>query len=167
MSFFEERNVGPLSIMKIEELSFISIEHLVAESKQAGFRFLERLVNEYDNGTNRFDHLGEALFGVFDQEQLVAIGGLNIDPTEQNSRVGRLRRFYVCEKYRRLKVGSFLLEHIVDEARSYFDVLVLNTDTEKGNRFYTSFGFKKDGDFFNASHYYLLKSEIDKEEVIW
>lgn len=166
MSFFEERKVGPLTIKKIEDLSFVSIEHLVVESKQAGFRFLERLENDYENGSNRFDQMGESLFGVYDQEQLVAIGGLNIEPTEQNSRVGRLRRFYVCEKYRRLKVGSFLLEHIVDEARKYFDVLVLNTDTEQGDRFYKRFGFKKDGGLSNASHYFLLKGKIEKEEVI-
>jgi len=52
------------------------LDRLVKQSKEEGFRFVERLINDYKNGSNTFNHFGEGLFGVFNEERvLVAIGG--------------------------------------------------------------------------------------------
>lgn len=54
---------------------------LVAESQREGFRFIRRLLHDYEEGTNRFDQLGECLVGAFASDgQLIAIAGLNTDP---------------------------------------------------------------------------------------
>ena len=71
-------------------------------SADAGFRFLDRLVNEYKNGTNNFNKPSEALYGVYTHEGiLIGIGGLNIDPYTKGQKVGRVRRFYISKKIRK------------------------------------------------------------------
>ncbi|HCX5354411.1 TPA: GNAT family N-acetyltransferase, partial [Escherichia coli] len=75
---------------------------------------------------------------------LIAIGGLNIDPFSNEQKIGRLRRFYVSRDYRRNGLGRLLLKKIICDAKNYYKVLVLHTDTEQADNFYTSFGFSKE-----------------------
>ncbi|MCK0471888.1 GNAT family N-acetyltransferase [Halalkalibacter sp. APA_J-10(15)] len=133
------------------------MDSLVKQSKQDGFRFLERLINDYENGSNTFNDFGEVLFGVFNEEDvLVAIGGLNKDPYSNEKSIGRLRRFYVSKEYRRNGVGSLLVKKMIDEAKRYYNILVLHTDTEQADKFYTSLGFLKENLYPNSSHYMEL-----------
>ena len=82
-------------VQPIEHLLHDEISHLIMESKNSGFRFLERLWNDYNDGTNTFNKTGETLIGVFDSEgKIIGIGGLNIDPYTEDHTIGRLRRFY-------------------------------------------------------------------------
>ncbi|WNS76255.1 GNAT family N-acetyltransferase [Bacillus sp. DTU_2020_1000418_1_SI_GHA_SEK_038] len=141
-------------IEKIEDLGALGISHLVQESKAAGFRFLEKLVNDYQNGTNRFNKHGESLLGVYNKQGvLIAIGGLNNDPYSNDPKIGRLRRFYVASNFRRSGVGTLLLNKIMLEAKKYYEGLVLHTDTVQGDLFYTAFGFSKTCDYPNSTHY--------------
>ncbi|MBX9974280.1 hypothetical protein [Cytobacillus firmus] len=39
-------------VKQLKSLFYIDLTHLVKESKEEGFRFLERLVNDYENGTS-------------------------------------------------------------------------------------------------------------------
>lgn len=129
------------------------------QSKKEGFRFVERLVNDYKSGNNNFKNLGEALYGVFNTEgSMVAIGGNNIDPFSNEPNIGRLRRFYVSKEYRRNGLGSLLLKKIIVEANNYFKVLVLYTETEQADIFYTSMGFLKGNLYPNSTHYMELKN---------
>lgn len=43
------------------------------------------------------------------------------------------------------------------EARKYYKILVLHTDTEQADNFYTSIGFSKSDLYSDASHYIELK----------
>jgi GNAT superfamily N-acetyltransferase len=141
-------------IRQITNLLDLELDDLVNQSKEEGFRFVERLINDYENGSNSFSDFGEALFGVFGEDgALVAIGGLNQDPFSNEQGIGRLRRFYVLKEYRRNGIGSLLVKRILEEAESYYKVLVLHTDTEQGDNFYTSIGFSKGVLFRNSSHY--------------
>lgn len=145
------------AVKKIEKLMTNEITYLVQESKGAGFRFLEKLVNEYQDGTNTFNRYGESLFGVYNEKGiLIAIGGLNIDPFSNNQKIGRLRRFYVANGYRRSGIGTLLLNTIISEATKYYNGLVLNTDTVQADMFYRSFGFSKSCKFPNSTHYLRL-----------
>ncbi|OEH93130.1 GNAT family N-acetyltransferase [Bacillus solimangrovi] len=144
---------------KITNLLINEIDPLVHESKEDGFRFVERLVNDYTKGTNKFNKKGEALYGVYNQSnELVAVGGININPFTNDPNVGRLRRFYVKKAYRRNGVGSLLLKTIISNAKSSFNVVVLNT-TEQADKFYTSHGFSKDTQYENTTHYMYLKKQ--------
>jgi GNAT superfamily N-acetyltransferase len=88
---------------------------------------------------------------------LIAIGGLNQDPYSNSMRVGRLRRFYVSKKYRRMGIGKKLVETIIDYSREYHDDIVLNTDSDQADKFYTSLGFLKQQQYPNSTHYMKLK----------
>ena len=61
---------------------------LEAESKIEGFKFLEKMRLEWDSGKNRFNKEGEALYGAFEGDKLVAIGGINLDPYANDDSIG-------------------------------------------------------------------------------
>ncbi|KHE72031.1 GNAT family N-acetyltransferase [Halobacillus sp. BBL2006] len=145
-------------VRKIENLMQYDLSDLAAEGKKDGFRFLERLIRDYDDGSNTFSDCGEAIYGVFNKERvIIAIGGLNVNPFSYEQRIARLRRFYVSKAYRRKGVGRLLLNNIKSYAKMNFDVLVLHTDTKQGDQFYTSFGFTKADKYSNSTHYLMLK----------
>lgn len=114
----------------------VDIETLLVESQSEGFRFLERLVADFREGSNCFDATGEILFAVREQEQLIAVGGLNA-----YHGVGRLRRFYVAKAHRRTGVGRQLLTQLEQHAAKHFAEVVLFTGTVKASRFYETCGY--------------------------
>lgn len=131
-------------VKRLNNLLDYDLDCLVMQSKEEGFRFLERLVNDYKDGSNTFEHSGEGIFGVFNEVGiLVAIGGLNKDPFSNRKYIGRLRRFYVSKEYRKNGIGTLLVKRIIDEAKKYYKILVLHTDTEQADKFYSSVGFSK------------------------
>jgi GNAT superfamily N-acetyltransferase len=149
-----------MHIIKIINLFTVNYSSLIEESKEDGFRFLDRLVNDYKNGTNDFKKPSEALFGVFtDKGILIGIGGLNVDPYTTDQKVGRVRRFYVSKYFRRKGIGLILLNKIVIEAKKNFDILVLHTDTPQASQFYTSFGFLESSKYPKTTHFMKLNKE--------
>ncbi|MCI3878958.1 GNAT family N-acetyltransferase [Acinetobacter higginsii] len=119
------------------------IDVLIQYSECEGFRFLNRLKQDFQSGTNCFDRIGEALFVVYDQhDTLIAIGGVNQDPFAESQRVGRLRRFYIHPDYRANQIGTHLLGHIEQYAKAYFERLELFTDTTQAAHFYQSRGYQ-------------------------
>jgi len=146
-------------VKPINNLFDFDTDRLIKESKEEGFRMIERLIADYKDGSNTFNNFGECLVGVFNEEDvLVAIGALNRDPFSDEQYVGRLRRFYVSKEYRRKGIGSLLAQTIVEEAKRYYKVLVLHTDTEAAHKFYCTIGFSKGNLYQNSSHYMKLKS---------
>ncbi len=153
--------MGKLGEYEVKQINLLycDLDSLVKQSKEDGFRFVERLVNDYKSGSNTFNHSGEGLFGVFSKEGvLVAIGGLNKDPFSNEQSIGRLRRFYVRREYRRNGIGSLLVKKIIDDAKRHYKILVLHTDTEQADKFYTSLGFSKGNLYPNSSHFIEFKS---------
>lgn len=149
----EKFTIRPIHYLLLEDISPI-----LKQSKEEGFRFVERLADEYRDGTNTFNGVGEALYGVFNESgALVAIGGVNSDPFSNKPNIGRLRRFYVSKEFRRSGVGSLLLKNIINEAKNHYRILVLNTDTEGADTFYTSYGFTKSSRYPHSTHYLMLE----------
>ncbi len=149
-----------IQIKRIEDLLKYEINHLVKESKEEGFNFLLKLINEYESKRNTFRKTGECLYGIFRKEKLIGIGGLNQDPYTKDNKIGRLRRFYILKDYRRKGLGRILLERIISDAKIYFNIVVLRTDTEQGDRFYTSNGFVKGAMYVGTSHYLNLDKKM-------
>jgi GNAT superfamily N-acetyltransferase len=115
---------------------------LRTQAAAEGFRFVDRLVTEWDAGNNRFDAPGEHLLGAFLNGRLVAIGGLNIDPYADEAGTARLRHVYVLKAERRRGLARRLLRRLLDDAREAgFSQVRLLTDTVAGARFYESLGF--------------------------
>ena len=114
-----------------------ALEPLIAESELDGFRFLRRLERDWLSGVNQFAKKGEVFFVAHQSGRLIAVGGINRE-TETS---GRLRRFYVAKDARRLGVGRLLLTHLLGFAKSYYELVCLNTDTQAGSQFYQAAGF--------------------------
>jgi GNAT superfamily N-acetyltransferase len=131
-----------VEIRRLQELSHAEIESLVRESSGEGFRFIERLVAEWEAGRERFDRAGAVLLGAFDGPALLAIGGLTPDPYGGVPGVGRLRHIYVSASVRRRGVGRQLVAALESWATAYYRVLVLRTDTAAAASFYEGLGYR-------------------------
>lgn len=128
------------SITRIQQLDSHTLEELRAESSREGYRFVERLCEEWVSGANRFSGPGEALFFAVAGGQVVGVCGLNCDPYVRDPHVGRVRRLYVSRAHRRSGVGGALLEAVVAYARCHFKVLRVRT--EAASKFYAAHGFR-------------------------
>ncbi|WP_142344497.1 GNAT family N-acetyltransferase [Bacillus cereus] len=146
-----------IHIQQIEDLMIYEHDYLVQESKDEGFNFLIKLISDYENKINTFNKTGECLYGIFQGEKLIGIGGLNQDPYTENNKIGRLRRVYISKDYRRIGLGNLLLNWLLSHSEKYFKVVVLHTDTKQGDAFYTTNGFVKGELFKGSSHYKVLK----------
>ena len=65
-----------IEVKKISDFKEVDVSKLIQESEKEGYRFVTRLKEEYEDGTNRFSEQGEALYGVWEDKELVSIGGL-------------------------------------------------------------------------------------------
>jgi GNAT superfamily N-acetyltransferase len=128
-------------IERRRELSGDSLADLITESERAGLQFVRRLVEEWVNGANRFDHPGEALFAVWVDGQLVGVCGLNVNPYAAQERIGRVRHLYVLSAFRRLGVGRHLVTQVIETARGRFDILRLRTMNPAAAQFYEASAF--------------------------
>ena len=145
-----------IKITQLHRLPLDDLQPLLEESRQQGFEFLDRLVDEYEEGTNRFDQPGEGLYGVYNDRELIAIGGLNRDPYFRQSDVGRVRHVYVLSAWRRKGIGERLVQHIVEEAQGHYRLLTLRTMTAEADQFYRAIGFQTEPEIDNATHHLTL-----------
>jgi GNAT superfamily N-acetyltransferase len=114
---------------RLHDLPLDALAPLVAESELAGWRFLQKLLDEWAAGTNRFDKPGESLFAAWVAGRLIGVCGLNVDPYIQDGRIGRLRHLYILSDFRLLGVGRRLVETVVAAAKGRFAVLRLRTES--------------------------------------
>jgi ribosomal protein S18 acetylase RimI-like enzyme len=123
-------------IGRVELLVPNELDGLVIRSLEEGFKFVQRLRDQYESGINRFDQRGEALLLARDASEVIAVIGLNIDPEGQPD-VLRVRRFYVLPEYRRQGLGQKMLLEVIELARvARAKVLELHTDNPHAARFY-------------------------------
>ena len=116
---------------------------LLAESEQQGFRFVRRLVEEWESGANRFDGPGEALFVARVGNDVVGVCGLNVDPHADDPKIGRVRHLYVLVPHRRSGVGEQLVADVLEAARGRFERLHLRTTNAIAARLYERLGFRR------------------------
>lgn len=133
------------------------LAHLAAEARAEGFGFVERLIADGQTSQNLFLAPGEKLLGVFQGEELIAVGGLNHDPYVVDSSIGRLRHIYVRPKHRELRVGQLLVSMLLKQAGQHFRKVRLRTQTEAAGRFYTTLGFVT-SDEDDATHEIVLEA---------
>jgi GNAT superfamily N-acetyltransferase len=104
---------------------------------------LQKLVEEWQSGANRFDRPGECYLGASDDGLLLAVGGVNRDDYEGGVGLARLRHFYVRPDHRRAGIGSGLLKLLVLCARLHFPAMRLRTGNPAAARFYEAHGFRR------------------------
>lgn len=148
-------------VKRVEDLKNIDITKLVKESEEEGYRFVSRLVNDYDDKTNTFSKEGEALFAVNNTSgEIVAIGGINRSPFTDDEDVARLQRFYVLDDARRQGVGTLLQNAIINHAKDHFKEITVRTESSKSDAFYRATGFTFDDSASETTH--IMKFD-DKE----
>lgn len=149
-----------LNISQLAELPS-ELEALVDLSLREGLRFLQRLIEEWASGANRFTKPGEALFAAWHGSQVVGVCGVNRDPYTPDPAVGRLRNLYVVPPYRRRGVGRALVLRALSRARGHFRVVRLRTDIDEAGLFYRALGFAPTLDAVNATHQLSLAAWRD------
>jgi GNAT superfamily N-acetyltransferase len=122
-------------------LPVAGLELLRDEARQGGFCFVDRLIRDWETGTNRFSAHGEQLAGVFKDTVLLAVGGTNRDPYADSIAIGRLRHLYVLARYRRSGIGRALVQHLLADAGGTFRTIRLRTDSKEADAFYRRCGF--------------------------
>ena len=119
------------------------LDGLAEEARGEGFRFVDRLVCDWEDSTNRFDGPGECLLGVYRDNLLVAVGGLNRDPYSTAECLARIRHFYVLRAFRRTGIGRNLLESLIQKGSRTFSAFRLRTANRQAALFYERFGFRR------------------------
>lgn len=132
---------------------------LAGEAQAEGFGFVQRLISDFNSGSNRFDRTGERLLGAFWSGELVGVCGLNRDPYTDRHDVGRLRHLYVRKSDRHRGIGAALVEQLVKGANPPFSLIRLRTNTAEGAAFYERLGFVAVGDR-TATHVRTLTGRL-------
>lgn len=130
---------------------------LVSEGRAEGFRFLDRLVDDWRTGANRFDRPGEILLVATSAgpapARVIGIGGLNVDPFLEDPTTARLRHLYVRASHRRTGAGRSLVRRLVEHARAAsFRRIRLRTGSPEAARFYETLGFVRSEASATATH---------------
>jgi GNAT superfamily N-acetyltransferase len=137
----------PYSLLRLTELNNSQIIPIQRAAQAEAYSFIERLIAEYASGANCFNQPGEVLFGVFNEQNLIGIGGLNCDPYSPNRpncpnhNIGRVRHIYVLPEYRRLGVARQLVTAIIAAAHGAFTALTLSTAHPSAAHLYEQLGF--------------------------
>ncbi|MBT1263707.1 GNAT family N-acetyltransferase [Pseudomonas sp. VS40] len=138
--------------IEIQQITHLPAEVFTLEKEAVaeGFRFLTRLISEWQSGTNRFNAPGECLMAAYSNQRVIGIGGLSVDPYTQPD-TARLRRVYVAPAARNQHVGQALVKALVAQATLHFQTVRLSTDTSGGDAFYLRCGFTRTEDV-HATH---------------
>lgn len=124
---------------------------LANKARCEGFTHIDRLIEHWRNGSNRFDRARETLLAARSGSAIVAVGGLNIDPYQSDPRVGRVRHLYVMPDQRRAGVGRRLVGELLKHARGRFDTVRVRAAKGDAPLFYDALGFHR-VDEPDASH---------------
>ena len=127
-------------IRYVNNLLAEDISKLREESIKEGFNIINRLINDYKSGKNKFNQKGEALIVCEIDDKIVGICGLNIDPI--NTKRARIRRLYVLPQFRNKKIGKKLVVELINYSINYFKTVSVNIGELNISKFYENLGFK-------------------------
>ncbi len=130
-------------LIELTDMNFFLVHGLLDESICEGYGFIQKTIDDWNSGANRFSGEGEKLWGLVSGADLIGIGGLNRDPYIEESNVGRVRHLYIREIYRRKGYATLLMNMIIDQALQHFAILRLFTENPAAAEFYEAFGFQK------------------------
>lgn len=150
-----------IQVRALDRLTATAFQPLLTASLDEGYTFLQKLWDEYQDGSNRFDGMGGVLLGVYEDEQLVAVGGIHRDPYLDQPNIGRVRHVYVMPTVRRRGIGEQLMHALIAYARPSFHFLTLRTPTAHADQFYRAVGFSVEARFAEATHWIAITEDAE------
>jgi ribosomal protein S18 acetylase RimI-like enzyme len=136
--------IRPVSILTVPA------DHLVRAARSEGYRFVDRLFDEWQSGSNCFDKEGEVFLGAFASDILIAFGGLNRDPYADNH-IARIRHVYVLLEFRRMGIGRQLVATLLLTAKNHYGRVRLRASDGAAADFYEAIGFARTSEA-NSTH---------------
>ena len=128
------------------------IDDLAQIAKLEGFGMVQRLIDDYASGSNRFSKPGERLYVALAHDRPIAVGGINVDPYYPSASLGRIRHLYVHPDYRLTGVGRRVMGLIEQHGAKYFDEFQLFTASQPASRFYESLNYSPVQGRWKVSH---------------
>lgn len=113
-------------------------DDLRRDAVSEGYRFVERLHEEWRTGAMRFDGRGETLLIATVDGVGAGLGGLTADPSVSGAL--RLRRFYVRPQFRGAGLGRQLAIRLLDHARRHTSDVTVNAGTAEAGLFWEKIG---------------------------
>ena len=101
-----------LSVVTVGKSLPVGFDRLRNAARLEGFKHVDRLAHDWEQGAARFDRPGEGLLAVYAGDELAGIGGLTIDPHQFD--LFRMRRFYVLPQFRKQGIGRALAAALLD-----------------------------------------------------
>jgi GNAT superfamily N-acetyltransferase len=127
-----------IRVTRITQLQ-AGIQRLRDEADRDGVRNMGLLVDQWESGAERFDAPGEALFGAFDGDALIGVGGVTI---EHGADAMRMRRLYVLHDWRKRGAGRALAQLMMATGLESADFLTCNARaTPAAAKFWEAMGF--------------------------
>jgi GNAT superfamily N-acetyltransferase len=117
------------------------VHSLAIEARREGYRFLDRLIDEWSDGSNSFDRDGECLLMVFIGKVPAGIGGLTAEPRIAGAL--RMRRFYIHPSARGQGIGRMLADALIGRARQMTTLLTVHSGTGDASAFWQALGFQE------------------------
>lgn len=125
---------------------------------------MDRLDSEWAGGSNRFDHTGECLLGLFEGATLVAVGGLSRDPYGGDPSIGRFRHVYVRPTWRRTGLATQLIGELTARGKLAFARLRLRTHNPAARRLYEGIGFQPVEET-DATHVFSERGQLGSQTL--
>jgi len=109
------------------------------DARREGYGSIDRLISEWQDGSNRFAGAGECLLAVHSDRRLVGIGGMTREPSDAS--MMRMRRFYVDAAMRGRGVGRLLVETLLNVLPEGTAGVTANAGTRDAAAFWLRMGF--------------------------
>lgn len=133
--------MNTLVIIRLTHLP-IGYDSLRDAARAEGLEALDRLECAFTSGGLDFIEPNAAMFGVFDSERALGVGGVSRDPTRDDPAIGRLRFFYLAPEARFGEADARLFAAIMAFAQPRFKTLRARVVSAYGQRFLHSNGFE-------------------------
>jgi GNAT superfamily N-acetyltransferase len=128
----------------VEPLADVAqLAELEADARSDGRAMVSRFIQDWRDGRNRFDGVGERAYVARRGGRTSGVCGLNLDPFACSNTIGRVRRLYVAVQDRRNGVGTAVIARLLADARGVFEWIHLRTYDHAASGFYEAIGFTR------------------------
>lgn len=145
-------SVATIQLVRISEALPDEFGDLQNEAAAEGYRFVETLREEWRDGRYHDGDERYALFAVYRDGELAAVGAVTPDPYDPADDLLRIRHVYVRPLCRGCGVGRQLGSALVQQGLALVPKLSLNAADTGAAAFWESFGFRPDGSGTRRSH---------------